>query len=72
MRLALAGPLAAVLLAGGCGDIMIGISADGRIQVAVSTTGAGLDLDGVSVSVDGGVERIVPSGGPADPDATRS
>lgn len=62
-HLALAGPLAAVLLAGGCGDIMISISTDGRIEIFVGTMGADLDLDSFSVSVDGGAERIVPSGG---------
>ena len=61
-RLALAGSLAAVLVAGGCGDTMIDISTDGRIEVAVSTTGTDPDLDGFSISVDGGLEQFVASG----------
>lgn len=61
--LALAGSLAASLLAGGCGDTLISISSDGRLEVAVSTTGGGLDGDGFIISVDGGVDRSVASGG---------
>jgi hypothetical protein len=61
--LALAGSLAASLVAGGCGDTLISISSDGRLEVAVSTTGGGLDGDGFIVSVDGGADQSVPSGG---------
>jgi hypothetical protein len=60
---ALAAPLAAVLLAGGCGDTLISISSDGRLEVAVSTTGGDRDRDGFIVSVDGGADRSVTSGG---------
>jgi hypothetical protein len=61
--LALAGSITASLLAGGCGDTLISISSDGRLEVAVSTSGGGLDRDGFIVIVDGGVEQSVPSGG---------
>jgi hypothetical protein len=61
--LALAGSLAAGLLAGGCGDTLISISSDGRLEVAVSTSGGGFDRDGFIVIVDGGVGQSVPSGG---------
>jgi hypothetical protein len=62
-RLALVVPLLAVVLAGGCGETVISISSDGRIEVAVSTTGADVDADGFSVSVDGGTARFVAAGG---------
>jgi hypothetical protein len=61
--LALAGSLAASLLAGGCGDTLISISSDGRLQVVVSTSGGGFDRDGFIIIVDAGVEQSVPSGG---------
>jgi hypothetical protein len=60
--LALALPAAVLALAAGCSDTMISVSSDGRIEVAVSTTGADVDLDGFSVSVDGGVEQFVAPG----------
>ncbi|MDQ3137960.1 MAG: hypothetical protein M3Q93_10300 [Gemmatimonadota bacterium] len=62
-RFAIAGPLAAALLAGGCGDVFIGINTDGRIEVDVRTRGVDPDLDGFSVSVDGGVQQLVGSEG---------
>ncbi len=62
-RLAFAAPLAAVFLAAGCGDTMISIVSDGRIEVAVTTGGFDPDPDGFSVSVDGGVAQFVASGG---------
>ncbi len=62
-RLALAVPLLAAGLAGGCGETMISISTDGRIEVAVNTTGSDVDTDGFSVSVDGGTARFVAAGG---------
>lgn len=61
--LALAGSLAASFLAGACGDTLISISSDGRLEVAVSTSGGGFDRDGFIVIVDGGVEQSVSSGG---------
>jgi hypothetical protein len=60
--LTLALPAALLALAAGCGDTMISVSSDGRIEVAVSTTGADVDVDGFSVSVDGGVEQFVAPG----------
>lgn len=62
-RLGLAAPLLAVVLAGGCGETVISISSDGRIEVTVSTSGADVDTDGFSVSVDGGTARFVAAGG---------
>jgi hypothetical protein len=52
-----------VSLAAGCGDTMISVSSDGRIDVAVSTTGTDVDDDGFTVNVDGGVQQFLPSGG---------
>jgi hypothetical protein len=49
--------LVAVLFAGGCGDTLISISTDGRIEIAV--TGDGLELGRLRVSVDGGAERAL-------------
>ena len=54
---------AALALAGGCGDTMISVSSDGRIEVAVTTGGADVDVDGFFVTVDGGVARFVAPGG---------
>ena len=60
MRAGLALILAAavLVLAAACGDIIISISSDGQIQVTVSTTGADVDSDGFSVSVDGGTTAV--------------
>jgi hypothetical protein len=60
--LALALPAAVLALVAGCSDTMISVSSDGRIEVAVSTTGADVDLDGFSVSVDGGIQQFVAPG----------
>jgi len=54
--------LAHVALAAGCGETLISISSDGRIEVSVSTSGTDPDSDGFSVTVDGGAEHVV---GPA-------
>jgi hypothetical protein len=51
-----------VALAAGCGETLISISSDGRIEVSVSTSGTDPDSDGFSVTVDGGAEHVV---GPA-------
>lgn len=56
-------PLAVLALASGCGETIISISSDGRIEVFVSTTGADPDADGFSVTVDGGAARFVAPGG---------
>lgn len=61
--LALIPPAAVVALAAGCGDTMISVSPDGRIDVAVTTTGTDVDEDGFTVNVDGGVQQFVPSDG---------
>src|SRR5215207_7286920 len=47
----------------GCGETMISISSDGRIEVSVSTNGTDPDTDGFSVTVDGGTARFVAPGG---------
>ncbi|HKT60141.1 MAG TPA: hypothetical protein VJQ46_08830 [Gemmatimonadales bacterium] len=57
IALALLAPLA------GCGDTLISVSTDGRIQVAVNTTGLDTDTDGFSVSVDGGTEQFLEASG---------
>jgi hypothetical protein len=56
-------PLAVLALAAGCGETIISISSDGRIEVFVSTTGTDPDADGFSVTVDGGAARLVAPGG---------
>lgn len=56
-------PLVALALAAGCGETIISISSDGRIEVSISTTGTDLDADGFSVTVDGGTARFVAPGG---------
>jgi hypothetical protein len=62
-RFASAVALALAALVAGCGDTMISISTDGRIQVSVNTSGFDTDTDGFSVSVDGGTEQFVAAGG---------
>jgi hypothetical protein len=56
-------PLAVLALAAGCGDTFISVSSDGRIEVAVNTTGTDPDSDGFSVTVDGGTARFIAPGG---------
>src|SRR5258705_13735324 len=56
-------PLAVLALASGCGETVINVSSDGRIEVAVSTNGSDPDTDGFSVTVDGGTARFVAPGG---------
>jgi hypothetical protein len=56
-------PLALLAFAAGCDVTFISVSSDGRIEVAVSTNGSGLDGDGFSVTVDGGTARFVAPGG---------
>ena len=55
--------LALLAAAAGCGETFVSVSTDGRIEVAVSTTGTDPDADGYIVLVDGGSARIVASGG---------
>jgi len=62
-HLALTLSSAILALAGGCGDTMISISSDGRIEVSVTTGGTDVDVDGFSVTVDGGVAQFVAPGG---------
>jgi hypothetical protein len=57
-------PVAAALTAG-CGDTFISTSSDGRIEVAVSSSGTGFDDDGFSITVDGGTTEFLVSGGTA-------
>ncbi|HUR93915.1 MAG TPA: hypothetical protein VMY76_05000 [Gemmatimonadales bacterium] len=61
-RLVLAGSLAAMLVAAGCGETFISISSDGRLEIIVRTTGNDLDRDGFTISVDGGREFAVAGG----------
>jgi hypothetical protein len=62
-RLPLWGALALAAVAGGCGDTMISVSSDGRIDIVVTTSGSDLDTDGFSVTVDGGTAQFVAPGG---------
>lgn len=55
--------LALLALAAGCGETFIDISSDGRIEVAVNTSGSDPDTDGFSVTLDGGTIRFVAPGG---------
>ena len=55
--------LAVLAFAAGCDETFISVSSDGRIEVAVSTNGSGLDSHGFSVIVDGGTARSVAPGG---------
>jgi hypothetical protein len=57
VALALVAPLA------GCDETLISVNTDGRIQVAVNTSGLDTDTDGFSVSVDGGTLQFVDAGG---------
>jgi hypothetical protein len=62
-RLASAIALALLTPIAGCNDTFISVSTDGQIQVAVNTSGLDTDTDGFSVSVDGGTEQFVETGG---------
>ena len=62
-RLASAMALTLLMPLAGCNETFISVSSDGRIQVAVSTSGLDTDTDGFSVSVDGGTEQFVEAGG---------
>jgi hypothetical protein len=53
--------LAGLVLAG-CGETFISVSSDGRIEVSVTTSGAGSDTDGFTISVDGRTEHRVAPG----------
>jgi hypothetical protein len=56
---------AAVVLAAltaGCDDTMISVSSDGQIDVAVSTSGSDDNVDGFTVSVDGGTLQFLARG----------
>ena len=61
----IASALALILLIplAGCDDTLISVSNDGRINVAVNTSGIDTETDGFSVSVDGGREQFVEAGG---------
>jgi mRNA-degrading endonuclease toxin of MazEF toxin-antitoxin module len=61
-RLALLPALTALTTLTGCGDTVISIATDGRIEISVTTTGSDLDLDGFSVSVDGGTQQFLQTG----------
>jgi hypothetical protein len=65
MEQRIASALALILLMplAGCNETLIGVSTDGRIEVAVSTSGLDTDTDGFSVSVDGGTQQFLEAGG---------
>jgi hypothetical protein len=50
-------------LLAGCGETLISVSSDGRIEVGVNTSGLDTDSDGFSVSVDGATLQFVDAGG---------
>lgn len=62
MRLVPAASLALLAAAAGCGDTVIDISSDGRIEVSVTTSGTDVDPDGFSVTVDGAMAQFVAPG----------
>jgi len=62
-RFASAIALALLIPLAGCDDTFISVSTDGQIQVAVNTSGLDTDTDGFSVSVDGGTEQFLETGG---------
>jgi len=47
----------------GCDESLISVSTDGRIEVAVNTSGLDTDTDGFSVTVDGGTMQFLAAGG---------
>jgi hypothetical protein len=55
--------LAVLAFAAGCDVTFLSVSSDGRIEVVVSTNGSDLEIDGFSVTVDGGTARFVAPGG---------
>jgi hypothetical protein len=61
----IASALALMLLTplAGCDETLISVSTDGRIDVAVNTSGLDTDSDGFSVSVDGATLQFVKAGG---------
>jgi len=61
----IASALALVLLVplAGCNETLISVSTDGRIEVAVNTSGLDTDTDGFSVSIDGATVQFVDAGG---------
>jgi hypothetical protein len=62
-RLASVVALALLVPLAGCDNTFIAVNTDGLIVVAVSTSGIDTDLDGFSVSVDGGTQQFVNPGG---------
>lgn len=63
MRTWIAGAsLALIGLVAGCDDTMINVSSDGRVDVAVSTSGFAGNVEGFSISVDGGTVQFVAPG----------
>jgi hypothetical protein len=64
MRTWVAGAAALALgsIVAGCDDTMINVSSDGQIDVAVSTSGFTDNVDGFTISVDGGTEQFVQLG----------
>lgn len=62
-RLAVLPFLAVFSTLAGCGDTLISVSTDGRIEISVTTTGLDVDADGFSVSVDGGTQQFVAPAG---------
>jgi hypothetical protein len=63
--------LAVLAFTAGCDETLISVSSDGRIEVAVSTNGSDPDVDGFSVTVDGGTARFVAPGGSVVLDSLR-
>jgi len=65
MHSPIASALALTLLTflAGCDETLISVSTDGRIDVAVNTSGLDTDSDGFSVSVDGATLQFVAAGG---------
>jgi hypothetical protein len=62
-RIASAPALFLLTLLAGCNETLISVSTDGRIEVAVNTSGLDTDADGFSVSVDGATLQFIQSDG---------
>lgn len=56
--------LAALALLSGCGDtFFLSTDSSGRLEVIISSSGDGMDEDGFTITVDGGVTRFYSGGG---------
>jgi hypothetical protein len=62
-RIASALALLLLIPLAGCDETLISVSTEGRIEIAVNTSGQDTDTDGFSVSVDGATMQFIAAGG---------